>query len=181
MKRELLSSTLLCCAAVLVSTAAFGQPDNPCGRDWKTPLQEISGTISKVYIATMPGTQQQGLHLDVAVDGTDETTTVHVFPKRCIKNNPDLFKFEAGEKVTAAGSDFGTQQGGRHQNLCAQSIPSHNLPDLRDEQNGFLNQRYCIPDGTCEQRCRSKRNYQMCMQQCTRIIGGNGPRQRGPR
>lgn len=184
MKRNLLSSTLLgCCAAVFACSAAFGQPDNPCGRDWNTPLKEITGTITKAYHSYMRGTGKKGLHLDVAVDGSKETVTVHVFPTNCITNNPDLFKFKKGERVTATGSEFSTQAG-MQQNICAQSVSSHRLSDLRDEQNGSLNTSYCQPKNICEEQCRKRRSYEKCMEMCSGIANqGRGPRgfRPGPR
>lgn len=160
MRDNLLVSILLFSSIILRCSVAFGQPDRACGQPWQASLDYIDGHITAVYYAVPSGTGRQGLHLDVAT--VAGPITVHVFPKRCIETNPDKFRFQVGDRVKVTGSPFWTQ-GGSKQNICAQSIRSHYLDNLRDRYTGSLNETYCR---NCQTQCADRPNWECCMEQC---------------
>ncbi|MCI5144434.1 MAG: hypothetical protein D3923_02660, partial [Candidatus Electrothrix sp. AR3] len=126
--------------SILVSfcTTSLGQPsESPCGKPWQTPLLEVEGEIKRIYYAVPPGTPKKGLHLKVETK-PEEFVIIHVFPKKCVDNSPEKFKFKKGDTVTASGSKFLTKRG-TQVNICATKISSHALLDLRNEEDGSIN------------------------------------------
>ena len=150
MKHPVLSGLILsCCIIPFACSIAGAQPNNPCGQPWNTPLETVEGEIIDGYYSSIPGTQKEGLHLKVETSSGEEVL-VHVFPKKCIKNNPEAFVFYTTDMVAVAGSEFFTGPGGGQRNICAAELwdQEHNFTgedNLRDIGTGYLNTELCRP------------------------------------
>ena len=147
---------------------APSQVKQACGRDWQLPLTEIKGIVKREYYAAPPWTEQKGLHLEVIDTSTGKNIIIHVFPEKCVRNNPEKFHFEAGQIISVAGSEFFTESG-TQMNICAASIDALDTW-LRDNDNGTVNNVLCSDKPECKEicseQCRSVKRPEKCIDQC---------------
>ena len=138
-----------------------------CNRPWTSPLMEIEGIIRKVQYKKPPWatwSNQQGLHLDVETD-EKEHFVIHVFPEPKIKQCPDLFHFEGGEKgerVIVVGSAFSTPESKK--NICVaeiiRQIKGSETPELKvrdprtgNHNNAVFNCTTCVDEEEVKKTC----------------------------
>ncbi len=156
-----------CIMTIMLCSGANGQTEAPCGQLWTTPLSEVEGKIVRIYYATPPFSDQEGLHFEISESSSGESVVIHVFPKNCVKNYPDKFEFQVGETVTVLGSFFAIDTASPR-NICAAKIAQRPELQLRSLDTGCLNQDLCFNcQEICEEQCATKAQPKICMGICS--------------
>lgn len=96
----------------------------------------ITGRVQNSYIASPPGTNNQGLHLTVRTAFTEYI--IHVSPQWYVNSHPDRFNFKQGDLITVSGARFPT--GFTQNNIYAAMVTNHSSGalklQLRDPNTG---------------------------------------------
>ena len=155
------------------AAAQIGPNGAPCGQTWITPLTSVDGIIEDISTSVPPGGGNAGLHLKVkSLSGNK--TIIHVFPQKCVENNPMAFNFKVGESLVALGSKFITH-GGSKTNICASLIirSSNGSLVVRDPLSGTMHYGLCRNTNCaaiCQNTCKGMPS--ICLPICQETCKG---------